>query len=212
MKRWISLLAVLAIVIPLSLLAADITINQMPSKGVIPYIDNGDGTFTAQTATVAGSVAITNSGVGTDTDMKVTLDGEDISLANEGLGVDTAIKIQDGGNTITVDGTVSATLSDNSVRDTGMLADDIQVDSCTVNPYSDVTKALTGVKSLRIKARTGIDVRVAIGAATGNNYEVVFAGEPFVLKNLNAVDITIAAMGNDATAGDTGVVSIVYTK
>jgi hypothetical protein len=107
-----------------------------------------------------------------------------------------------------VSGTVTAT-------NTVMVSDSVTCDSITVNPYTDTTKDLTGVKQLRLKARSGIDVRVAIaasGTTTGNNYEMIYAGSEFILKDLNAVDITIAAMGNDATAGDTGILSVVYCK
>lgn len=106
-----------------------------------------------------------------------------------------------------VSGTVTAT-------NTVMVSDTIYMDSMAINPYTETTKALTGVKQLELQALTGIDVRVAIGtgSSTSTTYRRVFAGDKFILKNLNAIAVTIAALGNDVTAADTGTLNVTYTK
>ena len=96
-----------------------------------------------------------------------------------------------------------------------VVSDTIYTDSIIINPYTQsATKSLTGVKQIRIKATTGIDVRIAFGTGgnTTGTYRLVKAGSPFIMRNLNAVNISILALGNDATSSDTGVVSVVYTK
>lgn len=94
------------------------------------------------------------------------------------------------------------------------VSDTLYQDSMVVNNSSgaETTKALTDIKSLRLKATTGIDVRVAIGTggSTATTYEVVFAGETFILKDLNAVDVTVAILGNGAS--DDGILSVFYSK
>jgi hypothetical protein len=109
----------------------------------------------------------------------------------------------------TIDGTVSVTgIVDLAGSDT------IFMDSMAVNPYSETTKSLTGVKQLKLKARTGIDVRVAMGtgSSTASTYEVIYAGSEMILKDLNSISIAIAVMGDDATSGDTGILSVIYCK
>ena len=128
--------------------------------------------------------------------------------------IQAATVIHDGGNVISVDDGGGSLTVDGTLVDTGALSDTVFMDSMAINPYTEVTKALTGVKQIRLKARSGIDVRIATGtgSSTATTYEILYAGSEMIIKNLNGISVTIAAMGNDATASDTGTLSIMYCQ
>lgn len=94
-----------------------------------------------------------------------------------------------------------------------MLSDTVYMDSMAVNPYSESTKALTGVKQIRIKAQSAIDVRVAFGtgSSTATTYALIASGSELYIRDLNGISITVAALGNGTTS-DTGTIGITYCK
>lgn len=117
--------------------------------------------------------------------------------------------VSDNGGSLTVDGsvtvsgTVTATLSDNSVRDTGMLSDDVQVDSCEVNPYTYTEKHYTNVKGIEIyNAAKGIRTVFSktTGTPTGNQYWLIpSTALGYTKENLNFADLYVNLMENSGS-------------
>jgi hypothetical protein len=126
--------------------AAEGTISATTQRVTIATDDDG----VAHLATIAGAVStqmqvdIVADGAGLATSANQLADGHNVTIDNSSGG--SAVNIQDGGNTITVDGTVTANLSstDNAVLDTiDAVLDTIKTDTGTIDSDTDAIKTAT---------------------------------------------------------------------
>lgn len=97
---------------------------------------------------------------------------------------------------------------------TVMVSDAVYMDSMVVNASTgaETTKSLTGVKQIKLKARSAIAVRIATGtgSSTATTYDVIASGTIWELKDLNGISMNLAILGDSGS--DTGVLAITYTK
>lgn len=126
-------------------------------------------------------------------DTRFTFFGKYLEVVQKDTG------INDGGGSITVDGTVTAT-------NTVMVADSLTQDTVSFTPYAESSKTYTNVKAIEIY-NAGKAVRwanVSGGCATGKGYWLIPASSPGYTKDgLNFSTVTIYFMG-DGTTADTG--------
>jgi len=137
-------------------------------KTAVEVIDNA----------ISGSemqVDIVADGAGLATSANQLADGHNVTIDNSSGG--SAVNIQDGGNTITVDGTVTANLSatDNAVLDTiDAVLDTIKTDTGTIDSDTDAIKTATESSNTHL-GNMFYDTALAVTPSDGSD----LTGEPF---------------------------------
>jgi len=129
-------------------------------------------------AAISGSemqVDIVADGAGLATSANQLADGHNVTIDNSSGG--SAVNIQDGGNTITVDGTVTANLSatDNAVLDTiDAVLDTIKTDTGTIDSDTDAIKTATESSNTHL-GNMFYDTALSVTPSDGSD----LTGEPF---------------------------------
>ena len=129
-------------------------------------------------AAISGSemqVDIVADGAGLATAANQLADGHNVTIDNSSGG--SAVNIQDGGNTITVDGTVTANLSatDNAVLDTiDAVLDTIKTDTGTIDSDTDAIKTATESSNTHL-GNMFYDTALSVTPSDGSD----LTGEPF---------------------------------
>ena len=129
-------------------------------------------------AAISGSemqVDIVADGAGLATAANQLADGHNVTIDNSSGG--SAVNIQDGGNTITVDGTVTANLSatDNAVLDTiDAVLDTIKTDTGTIDSDTDAIKTATESSNTYL-GNMFYDTALSVTPSDGSD----LTGEPF---------------------------------
>ena len=157
--------------------AGEGTISATTQRVTIATDDDG----VAHLATIAGAVStqmqvdIVADGAGLATSANQLADGHNVTIDNSSGG--SAVNIQDGGNTITVDGTVTANLSatDNAVLDTiDAVLDTIKTDTGTIDSDTDAIKTATESSNTHL-GNMFYDTALAVTPSDGSD----LTGEPF---------------------------------
>jgi len=120
-------------------------------------------------------VDIVADGAGLATAANQLADGHNVTIDNSSGG--SAVNIQDGGNTITVDGTVTANLSatDNAVLDTiDAVLDTIKTDTGTIDSDTDAIKTATESSNTHL-GNMFYDTALSVTPSDGSD----LTGEPF---------------------------------
>ena len=156
----------------------------------------------AHLATIAGAVStqmqvdIVADGAGLATSANQLADGHNVTIDNSSGG--SAVNIQDGGNTITVDGTVTANLSatDNAVLDTiDAVLDTIKTDTGTIDSDTDAIK--TAVEAVN---------QAAEGAISATTQRVTIATDDDGVAHLATIAGDTTSVDGKITACNTGAV------
>jgi hypothetical protein len=159
--------------------------------------------------------------IGDGTDLaNVTASGELNVIATAQPGVDigdvtinnaagaAAVNIQDGGNSITVDGTVTATATDLDIRDLTLALDSVKISANTSANAVDNPIFVQIVSDVITSTEIhNYDTSSAIAADTADNHDYTVAGTTFLLKSVIA-----AFSGGGKVEVQTGPVASLTTK
>ena len=178
-------------------MADNVTLNAM-SGGVVVAADDVSSVFFQKI-----KIALGGDGVeGNLWDGKIVANsGVDIGdvTINNGSGVN-AVNIQDGGNSITVDGTVAVTNSDLTTIAGAVSGTEVQVDIVTIPTVTVINSGTFAVQSTN-QANSGVD----IGDVTINNGAGASAVNIQDGGNSITVDGTVAVTNSDITSIKTAV-------
>jgi hypothetical protein len=186
----------------------DVTINNGTGAGAVNVQDGGnsltvDGTVTAN---ISGSISNTSFAVtqGTGTNLHTVVDSGSVTVGNS-TGA-SAVNIQDGGNTITVDGTVSAnaTLAAETTKVIGVTR--------SADGSGNLLTSTTNALDVNIKSGSIANTSFTVTQGTGTNLHAVLdAGSAAIGKlaansgvDIGDVDVLSIAAGTN-TIGDVGI-------